>query len=268
VADEIEGRIEALYAMPLDRFTPERDALIRELQAAGDPEAAKRVKALRKPVVAAWTLNALAREDPDGIRELLDLGTRLRDAQRRALSGADVEALRETTDERRRVVGRLARKAAAILERAGTSAGSHEDDLASTLDAAAVDEESGELLRSGRLTRPLQPPASFGEPGLRVLEGGRGAKRAPASAGPDREDAGDRDREREQEVARLRKEVAEAERRERSAAAAADRVRKRYDELESRRSESREALRTAESERRGAELERRRLAARLAKLEP
>ncbi len=188
MADELEGRIDALYALPLDRFTPERDALAKELQGTGDGEAAKRVKGLRKPVVSAWGLNALAREDPEGIGELLELGTRLRDAQRRALSGGDVEPLREATDERRRLVGRLARKASAILERAGTSAGSHEDDLSSTLDAAAVDEESGELLRSGRLTKPLQPPVSFGEPGLRVLEGGRGAKPAAASAGRNRED--------------------------------------------------------------------------------
>ncbi|MGH2673283.1 MAG: hypothetical protein ACRDHC_09930, partial [Actinomycetota bacterium] len=230
MADELEGRIDALYALPLDRFTPERDALTKALQAAGDPEAAKRVKALRKPVVSAWTLNALAREDPEGIRELIELGTRLRDAQRRALSGGDVESLREATDERRRLVGRLTRTASAILERAGTSAGSHEGDLSSTLDAAAVDEESGQLLRSGRLTKPLQPPVSFGEPGLRVLEGGRGAKPAGASTGQDRSD--ERDREREKEVTRLRRELAEAERRERSAAAAADRARRRYEELE------------------------------------
>jgi hypothetical protein len=267
VADEIEGRIDALYTLPLDRFTPERDALAKELQAAGDGEAAKRVKVLRKPVVAAWALNALARENPEGIRELLELGTRLRDAQRRALSGGDVEPLREATEERRRLVGRLARKAAAILERAGTSAGSHEDDLSSTLDAAAVDEDSGEMLRSGRLTKPLQPPVSFGEPGLRVLEGGIGAKPAAASAGRNREAASEHDREREQEARGLRRELAEAERRERSAAAAADRARRRDEEIEARRSQSREALRAAETERRGAELERRRLAARLAKLE-
>ena len=265
MADQLEGRIDALYALPLDRFTPERDALARELQGA-DAEAAKRVKGLRKPVVAAWGLNALAREDPEGIRELLELGTRLRDAQRRALSGGDVEPLREATEERRRLVGRLARKASAILERVGTSAGAHEDDLSSTLDAAAVDEESGELLRSGRVTKPLQPPVSFGEPGLRVLEGGRGAKPVAASAGR-LEDVSERDLEREQEAKRLRRELAEAERRERSAAAAADRARRRHEEIEARRSESRESLRAAESERRGAEMERRRLAARLAKLE-
>jgi hypothetical protein len=267
VADELEGRIDALFALPLDRFTPERDALAKELQGAGDGEAAKRVKGLRKPVVAAWALNALAREDPEGIRELLDLGTRLRDGQRRALSGGDVEPLRQATDERRRIVARLARKAAAILERAGIAPGSHEDDLSSTIDAAAVDEESGQLLRSGRLTKPLQPPVSFGEPGLRVLEGGRGAKPPAVIAGRDRDEARDRDREREQEAIRLRRELTEAERRERAAAGAADRARRRYEELEARRSENREALRAAESERRGAELDRRRLAARLAKLE-
>jgi hypothetical protein len=266
VTDELEDRIEGLYALPLNRFTPERDALAKELQAAGDGEAAKRVKGLRKPVVAAWGLNALAREEPEGIRELLDLGTRLRDAQRRALSGGDVEPLREATDERRRLVARLVRKAAAILEREGTSAGSHEGDLSTTLDAAAIDEESGALLRSGRLTKPLQPPVSFSEPGLRVLEGGRGAKPPAESAGRERKD--DRERERQQEATRLRRELAEAERRERAATGTADRARRRYEELELRRSEFREALRAAESDRRGAELERRRLAARLAKLGP
>lgn len=267
MADELDSRIDALYALPLDRFTRARDALAKELQAAGDGEGAKRVKGLRKPVVAAWGLNVLAREDPEGIRELLDLGTRLRDGQRRALSGGDVEPLRQATDERRSLVGRLARKAAKILERAGTSPGSHEDDLSSTLDAAAVDEASGRLLRSGRLTKPLQPPVSFGEPGLQVLEGGRGAKPPAASAGRSREEPTERDRERDQEATRLRRELAEAERRERAAAGAADRARRRYEELEAKRSESRETLRAAESERRGAELERRRLAARLAKLE-
>jgi hypothetical protein len=268
MADELEGRIDALYALPLDRFTPERDALAKELQAAGEGESAKRVKGLRKPVVSAWGLNALAREDPEGVRELLALGTRLRDGQRRALSGGDVEPLRQATDERRRLVGRLARKAAGLLERAGTSPGSHEDDLSTTLDAAAIDEESGQLLRSGRLTKPLQPPVSFGEPGLRVLEGGRGAKPPAARAGRERDDTSDRDREREREKTQLRRELAEAERRERAAAGAADRARRRYEELEAKRSESRENLRAAESERRGAEMDRRRLAARLAKLEP
>jgi len=71
VADELERRIDDLYGLPLERFTPERDALAKELAAGGDRAGAARVKALRKPVVAAWAVNALAREDPperDGLR--------------------------------------------------------------------------------------------------------------------------------------------------------------------------------------------------------
>ena len=31
MADELEARIDDLYALPLERFTPERDALAKEL---------------------------------------------------------------------------------------------------------------------------------------------------------------------------------------------------------------------------------------------
>ena len=137
--DDLERRIDELYALPLDRFTAARDALAGELRDAGDRSAAEGVKALRKPVVAAWALNALGREDPDAVAELLELGKQLRRAHRQALSGGDVEALRRANDERRRLVGRLARRASEILERSGMAAGSHEDDLASTIDAAVVD---------------------------------------------------------------------------------------------------------------------------------
>ena len=61
MADELEQRIDDLYALPLERFTPERDALAKELAADGDRAGAARVKALRKPVVAAWAVTALAR---------------------------------------------------------------------------------------------------------------------------------------------------------------------------------------------------------------
>ena len=45
MADELESRIDALYALPLERFTPERDALAKELAADGDRAGTARVKA-------------------------------------------------------------------------------------------------------------------------------------------------------------------------------------------------------------------------------
>ncbi|HEX6580351.1 MAG TPA: hypothetical protein VF195_05715, partial [Actinomycetota bacterium] len=68
MVDGLEGRIDELYGLPLERFTAERDALAKELASAGDRDGAARVKALRKPVVAAWAVNLLAREDPDGVK--------------------------------------------------------------------------------------------------------------------------------------------------------------------------------------------------------
>ncbi|HET9250212.1 MAG TPA: hypothetical protein VFP13_09795 [Actinomycetota bacterium] len=255
MADGLEGRIDDLYALPLERFTPERDALSKELAAAGDREGAARVKALRKPVVAAWAVNALAREDPDGIRALVEMGETLRSAHRRAVSGGDVEPFRTATEERRRLVSDLTRGAGSILERVGGATAATTDAIAGTLEAATVDEETAELVRAGRLTKPVRPPATFAGAGLRVLEGGPSrpaAPDAPPKPKPDR--------------AKLRRELSAAETRERRAAAAVERERAAIADLDRRRSEAKDRLRAAEAELRGVSLERKRLANALDKL--
>src|ERR671924_1644677 len=101
VADELDQQIDSLFGMPPDRFIPERDALAKRLRATGDREAADRVKGLRKPTVPAWALNQLARQDPRGVSDVVELGARLRDAQRRAISGGDAGPLREASEARR-----------------------------------------------------------------------------------------------------------------------------------------------------------------------
>jgi hypothetical protein len=264
VTDDVEQRIDALFGLPLDRFIAEREVLVKELRGIGDREAADRAKALRKPTVPAWALNQLARQDPRGVSDLLDLGARLRDAQRRAISGGDAGPLREATEERRAVVGRLARVAAEILQGTGTGSGPHEDEITSTLEAAAADEEAAELLRAGRLERPLRPPSTFGEGGLRVLEGGRRPKAAEASAERERADA--KAHERAEEARVVERELRSAEAATKRTASAVERARERYEDVDRRRAEAREALRDAEAEHRGAELERRRLERRLEKL--
>jgi hypothetical protein len=254
VTDPIDERIDGLYAGELGRFTPERDALAKELAAEGDKDGSKRVKALRKPVVSAWALDVLAHEEPGEIDELLELGVRLRDAQRRAISGGDVEPFREATDERRHLVAELAGKATAILERSGSASAANGDAVVTTLEAAAADEEAGALLRSGRLVKPLRPPTSFGGEGLRVLEGGR---QATTSSKPDPKVA---------EVTRLERELRATEVRERRSAETVEREKGRVEELERKRSEGRERLRAAEAELRGISMETKRLTRELAKL--
>jgi len=270
MAGDVEARIDELYGLPLDRFIPERDALAKELRAAGDREAAELVKAQRKPVVATWALNRLAREDPKGIAEPAAVGERLRAAQQRALSGGDTEPLRKATEERRAVVGGLAAAARAILEREGTDPGPHADDLTNTLDAAVVAEEGAQALSAGRLTKPLKPPSGFGDVvGLVALEGGKPARaraaqeEPPASAGKARAGA-----ERARERRELERALAQARTKQRRAQEAVDRARRLLEDHERRRADARERVRAAEADQRGAAVEIRRLETRLGKLGP
>jgi hypothetical protein len=261
VGNDLDARIDELYALPLDRFTAERDALAGELKAAGSADDARAVKALRKPVVSAWAVNALAREDPSGVAELADLGGRLRDAQQQALSGGDAERLREALEERRALVARLTAAARAILEREGLGTASQAEEIGTTLDAGAVDEEAAAAIAAGRLVRPMRPPAAFGDaPALTVLPGGRPQRAEPAEAAPDA-------RERTRRAAELRRELAAAEARETRMRDAVERARGKLDEAERRRADLRERLREAEAELRGATLEAKRAATALSKLD-
>ena len=255
MADELEGRIDELYGLPLERFTAERDTLAKELVTAGDRDGAARVKGLRKPVVAAWAVNLLAREDPDGVKELIELGGTLRSAHRRAVSGGDVEPFRVATEERRQLVRTLTRAAEAIVERDGGVPGAATDAIAGTLEAATVDEETGELLRSGRLTKPVRPPATFSGAVLRVLEGGPSRRPEPQEAPKPKPDR-----------AKLRRDLSAAQTRERKAESAVERERATIQDLDRKRSETKDRLRAAEAELRGVSLERKRLASALDKL--
>ncbi|HET9724812.1 MAG TPA: hypothetical protein VFR44_13370 [Actinomycetota bacterium] len=269
-APDVQARIDELYALPLDRFIPERDALAKELRSAGDRGSADMVRSQRKPVVAAWALNRLAREDGPGVQELAAVGERLRAAQQRALSGGDTEPLRTATEERRAVVARLAAAARAILEREGTDPGPHADDLTDTLDAAVVADDAAEALAAGRLTKALKPPSGFGDTtGLVALPGGRPARGAgeeePGAGAVDPEEAkAEADRRRERRA--LERELTQVRGKERRAEEAVERARRQLEDLERRRTDAKERVRAAEAEHRGAAVEVRRLQARLTKL--
>src|SRR4029450_10780087 len=79
VADE-------LYAPPPPEFRTARDEQARQARAAGDADLAEAIKKLRRPTVSAWLVNLLIREAPGQVRELLELGESLREAQQ-ALAG-------------------------------------------------------------------------------------------------------------------------------------------------------------------------------------
>lgn len=162
---DLDAEIDRLYAGAPDDFVAQRDALAKQLRADGERDAAKRVKALRRPTVAAWGVNLLARDDPDGIAELLSAGADLARAQRRALSGVRDSGLRDATTRRRDVVRRLADRAVALLDEAGASGEAHRETIAATLEAASASDEAAEPVRQGRLSRELPAPSGFGDVG-------------------------------------------------------------------------------------------------------
>jgi hypothetical protein len=131
-----------LYGLPLDEFTAARNDLVRHLRAEGRREKAAEVAALRKPTVAAWVVNRLAREQRAAMRRLLQAA----DGLKAGRAGAD-ERFRAAADE-------LARAARRVLETEGRPASDGVlDDVATTLRVAAAEDPN--TLAAGRLTREM-----------------------------------------------------------------------------------------------------------------
>ena len=152
-----DDRAGALYGLPLDRFVAARNELAKELKDAGDAEGAKAVRALEKPSVPAWAVNQVARADPKAIEDLIDIGDRLREAQEALLSGGDPKAVREVSEEEKRAVSALTKRAVAFLAEAGNAPNAaREERVADTFFALAADAEAREAVRAGRLTKELQ----------------------------------------------------------------------------------------------------------------
>ncbi len=160
-----DKRIDELYAAPLGDFIPTRTGLAKELKDNGDSEGAALVRSLRKPSVAAWAVNQLARRNRREIDALVRAGEELRSAQRKALAGGGGRALQEAGAQRREAVDRLVKAAAEILDSGGHAATrARLDEVANTLLAVATDDAAAELVRRGWLDKELPPPAGFGEP--------------------------------------------------------------------------------------------------------
>jgi hypothetical protein len=133
-----------LYAEPLGDFIAARDAAAKA--AAGDKDLAARVKALKKPSLAAWAVNVLVRREAEQIDQVLALGESLR-AAAESMAG---EQLRALTRQRRQLTNALA-------ETTRDLAREHEVRLTSAvveqvegmLTAAMLDPVAAQVVRSG-----------------------------------------------------------------------------------------------------------------------
>ncbi|RKT57369.1 hypothetical protein [Saccharothrix australiensis] len=226
VADE-------LYALPPARFVAARDAHARAALDRGDKALAKEISALRKPTVAAWALNQLARYRAAELAEAVALGDQLRAAQ----EGLRGRELRELGARRRVVVGALVRLAEALAVDRGTPLGSDAvQQVRATLTAALADAVLAARIRAGRLVRPVEQ-SGFGPLSERAT--------------PVRDDlAPRRERRRERKLAQARDEITaartEVEAADSAVTEAEAALAEREDHAESLRAELRRAQQAAQ----------------------
>jgi hypothetical protein len=146
VADE-------LYGLAPPEFTSRRDARAAEARKGGDKGLAAEIKKLRRPTTGAWLANLLARERPDQVGQLLDLGTALRQAQ----ATLATDDLRRLSQERHGVLAALSKEAHELAGRHGQAVSdATAKEVEATLEAALADSDAGDALRTGRLTTGLR----------------------------------------------------------------------------------------------------------------
>lgn len=139
-----------LYALPLGDFTPTRDSLVREHKA--DKSLAARIKALKKPSLAAWVVNLLVRRDAPQVEQVLDVGAALREAQ----TNLDGDELRALTRQRRQLTAAVTTRARGLAHEEGVRVtAAVADQVEATLTAGMVDEDAAAAVRSGLLVAAL-----------------------------------------------------------------------------------------------------------------
>jgi hypothetical protein len=197
-----------------------RDRRVRELRSGGEREAAEVLKKARKPTVAAWAANQLARNERMNVRALLTAGEQLREAQAELMRGGKPDGLRRAEESERRALAALLDTGRTLVDGDATLR-----KLEATLRAAIVEPEARELLERGRLTKDLAP-SGFGFAGMPAPK--RRARPSPAK----KKGADEAAERRRRELADARAALQEARKRARTAEREAERVRGEVGKIE------------------------------------
>jgi hypothetical protein len=247
-----DAEAERLYALDPEEFVAARDAAAKALRGDGKRAEAAAVAKLRKPSVAAWVVNRLARDEADLLEALLDAGAKLREVQ---LAGAAAPDLRAAITAEAKALDALMRPAGRIAERSGSGRETALARARDTLHAAALDPDLADEVRRGVVVREQQAigfPLGAALPERPARPAAKPAKGKAAANGA-------------QEPEPVRDEVAEKrlQRAEAAAAAASEKLdgaeqglERASGELEEAKSElarARRALKAAETRVEGAE---------------
>jgi hypothetical protein len=139
--DRLSDALDALFSAPLEKFIETREALVKELRAAGDKDAATTVKAQHKPTVAAHALNQLARAAGPELDKLFA-------ASRQLATGKNFKAA-------------LERQRTLLEELRAKMSGPAVPELLAIVRGAMVDEALAERLKLGRFSTVPEVQVGF-----------------------------------------------------------------------------------------------------------
>lgn len=218
-----------LLALPPAQFTAARNARAEEVGGA----AGRRIAKLRKPTLAAWAVNLLARDGQ--LAEAVELSHALREAQ----DDADAAELTRLGRQRRQLVAALARRAADLAAEADSPLSpAMRDAVEKTINAAVIDPDAAVLVLTGRLIVPIDL-ADDTDPS-RAVAGSVPDRPTAADAPPEQDDLAQRRarkaaeravRDAERARSDAERALSAARARETTAREKADRVRERVDAL-------------------------------------
>lgn len=150
---DLVEQAEALYVLPLDRFTEARNTAAKEATGEGARDLAATLRKLPKPAAAAWLVNVLVDRRRNEVEQVLELGASLREAQD-SLDRAQLHALGQ---QRQRLLTAVARQSLDAAAEIGHTIGPAAlPGVEQTLRAALADPAAAAAVLTGRLVRTLE----------------------------------------------------------------------------------------------------------------
>jgi hypothetical protein len=149
--EELDAVAAELYVLPPAEFTAARNARAADASSS----VARGIRSLRKPAVAAYAVNLLARDG--GLSDALELAAALRDAQ----DDLDAAELARLAPQRRALVAALAAQAAERAAKTGVAvSASAREAIEKTINAAVMDATAAAAVLSARLITPIEAGGS------------------------------------------------------------------------------------------------------------
>jgi hypothetical protein len=159
--DALDEARDRLYGVPPEEFTAARAELVKELRSSGRREDATAVQKLRRPSVAAWSVDQAARADPHRVERLFAAGVALAEAQAGASSGSGGADVRTASQRRRALLDELTDASLGFAASLSPNAETHRDAISATWEAASVDPDVQPLIAAGWLDKELPRPSGF-----------------------------------------------------------------------------------------------------------